>query len=513
LTSTRAQAAPGDASRLGGVEAQGATARSVTAIHHNPAMLGSLNGTQFHSSVSSGLDQRWIRRDAIDASGFPTETANGRVSLINPTFGYFAGASVYLEPFALGAAIYSLGNSFQLTSGDQLRYHLAPSLENLPGRCVGRSERACSLGGSATYRTDFSLAFAWSVLTDLNIGIGVHFPRLRTRFAYDNSSVLSDNDRQGDCTNVEDPACSERVSFTGRTRWLPASGTKLPGFDLALTLGIAYQVSSRVTLGLRYRTRPLLRGGNLQLSGQVVVCRPDESVAEPGDAPACSVAKPLDATLFERVPQELGVGLGVVLGRGKQWRIDTTARWVDHCHDVDGDPGISNCGDPGTQQLNLIGLETSRVLLSDSVRYRGHQDLFGLDVFTTYQARSNLGLSVAGHLASPSIQRAAMSASAAESWRVGFSFGTMLRVLQTRMLLIPGYGVDLYLPTSVSGDTAAFDPGAAERFSAAFSDLNSEDAQAILEGRGRPTNAGRYTGLVHTFTLAFRIAPRTLGLD
>lgn len=476
-------------------------------------MLGSLTGSQFHTSIRSGLDQRWVRRNAIDSSGFPTEDSSGRISLLNPAFDYFAGASVYLEPFALGAAVYTLNNSLQLNSADALRYHLAPGLSNLPGQCVGRSERACGLGGAATYRTDFSLAFAWSVLANFNIGIGVHFPRLRTRFAYDNSSVLSDSERQGECTNVEDPACSERIAFSGYTRWLPASGTKLAGFDLALTFGIAYDVTDRVTLGIRYRTRPLLRGGQLQLSGQVVACRPEDSEPQAGDAPSCSVAHPLDATLRERVPQELSLGLGLVLGRGKQWRIDSTLLWIDNCQDVDGSRGIRNCGDPGTQQLNLIGLETSRVLLADSVRYRGLQDLFSLDVYSTYQAGSNLSLTFAGHTSSPSVQRSALSAARADGWRLGASLGTTLRLRQSNFLLVPGYGLDFYFPTAVSGASAAFDPGAAERFAVAHSDLNSEDAAAILEGRGRPTNAGRYTGLVHTVTLALRWAPRSLGIN
>lgn len=508
-----AAAAPGEAHRLGGVDAQGVTARSVTAIHHNPAMLGSLVGAQFHTSVRSGLDQRWVRRTGLDASGFPTEDSGDRVSLLNPMFDYFAGATVYLEPFALGAAVYTLNNSLQLTSSDGLRYHLAPGIENLPGQCVGRSERACALGGAATYRTDFSLAFAWSVLSNLNIGLGVHFPRLRSRFSFDNSSVLSDSERKGDCTNLEDPACSERIAFSGVNRWLPASGTRLAGFDLALTLGLAYEITSRVTFGVRYRTRPLLRGGNMQLSGQVVICRPSDTEPQPGDAPSCSVAQPLDATLRERIPQELALGFGVVLGRGKQWRIDSTLLWVDNCHDVNGDPGIANCGDPGGQQLNLVGLEQSRVLLSDSVRYRGLQDMFGLDVYTTYQVASNLSISFAGHAASPSVQRAAMSASHADGWRTGLSLGTAWRVRQSNFLLVPGYGADFYFPTSVSATQAAFDPGAAERFAAAHSDINSADAQAILEGRGRPTNAGRYTGLVHSVSLALRWQPRSLGLN
>src|SRR5262245_17533690 len=39
VTSGVAQAAPGQALRLGGIEQQGPASRAVTALHHNPAML------------------------------------------------------------------------------------------------------------------------------------------------------------------------------------------------------------------------------------------------------------------------------------------------------------------------------------------------------------------------------------------------------------------------------------------------------------------------------------------
>jgi hypothetical protein len=510
-----AAAAPGQAKRLGGPEPQGPAARSLTALHHNPAMLAGMRGLRFQMGGNLGLDQRWIQREAVDPDGAPTGELGPRTSLLNPTGGYFIGGSLYFEPFAVGIGAYDLGSEIHYSSDPSLRWHLAPEPDRAPLFCGRDDTAACKLnGGAATQRTDVTVAVAWNILANLRIGVGVHLPRLRQRFAYDNSTVLSDHrDEAGPrCNRVENPLCAERLGFNGRTRWLPERDDRPAGFDVALTFGLAFDINDRVTLGLRYRTRPLVRGGELTLAGKAVVCRP-----EPGgiasDVLPCAVATPIDATVIERASREAALGAAFILGRGRLWHIDTNIYWIDLCNDIVGQgAGVRACADSGTQRISLVGLDRNSVLLPEGARYRGHQDVFGLDAYTTYRARSNLAVVVGGHVSSPVVRRSARSAGNSDGWRAGLTLGMPVRLAQSNLQIVPGYGFDLFVPERTRG-TPAFDPLAAAAFADSGGDINSQYADLVLAGRGRPSNAGRYTGAVHTFMLTLRWSERMLGFE
>jgi len=472
-----------------------------------------MKGLRFQIGGAGGMDQRWIRRYAVDPSGEPTGGLGPRTSLINPTGGYFVGGSIYFEPFAVGIGAYDLGSEIHYTSDDRLRWHLAPEPDRAPVFCR-RDDPACKLnGGAATQRTDITIAVAWNILANLRIGVGVHLPRLRQRFAYDNSTVLSEHrDEDGPrCNRVENPLCAERLGFNGRTRWLPDRDDRPAGFDVALTFGLAFDVSDRVTLGLRYRTRPLVRGGDLTLAGDALVCRPDTGGTE-SDVLPCDVATPIDATVTERVSREAALGAAFILGRSRLWHIDTNLYWIDLCNDIVGrGAGVRTCADSGTQRISLVGLDRNSVLLPESARYRGHQDLFGFDAYTTY-TRSNLAIVLGGHVSSPVVRNAARAAGNNDGWRAGITVGVPLRMAKSNLQVVPGYGFDLYLPGS-TGRPAAFDPAAALAFAASGGDINSADADRVLAGQGRPSNAGRYTGAVHTFMLTLRWSERMLGFE
>jgi hypothetical protein len=500
--------------RIGGAESQGPATRALSALHHNPAMLAGMPGTRVQGGLLGGLDQRWIRRFAVGPDGAPEAALGERESLIDPVVGYFGAASFYFEPFAVGIGAYDVGGQYDLQSSDRLRYHLAPDPDRPAALCRGGDAEACKVnGGAASQRTDITLAVAWNILSNLRIGVGVHLPRLRTRFAQDNSRVLSDRapPDEGKCAGVEAGSCAERLGFSGVTTWLPSRDGRPTGFDLALTFGLAVDVSDRVTFGMRYRTRPLVNGGDYVLAGQAVVCRPDESEQGADDVQPCSVATPVAATLREGGAREVAVGAAFVLGRSKLWRIDGNLYWLDLCHDTRNGAGIVACGDPGDQRLSLVGLDRGGALATEAVRYRGRADVSGADAYTTYRARSFLALMVGGHISSPGTRPSAMTAASSDAWRFGLTFGTTLRIAQSNFQIVPGYGFDLYLPTTVRD--GAFDPTAAAAFYASGADLNTPDADLVLAGRGRPSNAGRYTGAVHTVMLGLRWSERVIGFE
>ncbi|HEY8376448.1 MAG TPA: hypothetical protein VIK91_08165 [Nannocystis sp.] len=255
-----------------------------------------------------------------------------------------------------------------------------------------------------------------------------------------------------------------------------------------------------------------MRGGELILAGNAVVCRPEASGIA-ADVLPCALATPIDATLSERVSREAAIGAAFILGRSRLWHIDTNIYWLDLCNDIVGrGAGVRTCADPGTQYLSLVGLDRNSVLSPESARYRGYHDVFGVDAYTTYRARSNLAVVLGSHFTSPVVARAARSAAGSDGWRAGLTLGVPVRLRGSNLQVVPGYGFDLFLPERTRGQ-AAFDPVAAAAFADSGGDLNHPAADIVLSGRGRPSNAGRYAGAVHTFMLTLRWSERMLGFE
>ncbi|MEM9458259.1 MAG: hypothetical protein AAGF11_29050 [Myxococcota bacterium] len=513
LMSITAHAAPGQGLRLGGIEPQGPASRAVTALHHNPAMLAAIPGTAVHASIGLHIEQQRIRRHQIDPStGEPLDALGEPTSLAHLGMGYFAGASIYFDPIAVGVGIYDLGSRYRLTSATPLRYHLAPDPDS---NCVLAGLDTCPPnGGAVTHRQDMTLALAWNG-GRVKLGAGLHLPRLRERFAFDNDTelTLAGNDQVVtiECPDKEDPACAERVGFKGWTQWFPRDGAP-SGFDVVITVGGAVGLrNDTITLGARYRTPPLRNGGEIQLGGVGLVCRPEAEAgtegAQPDQVPPCEIAEPVGATLRLRLPQQLAVGGSFLLGRSRQWRLDLNLYWMDLCP---GGLRATQCPTQGAQTIRLIGLDRQSFVLPEFSRYRGAADLYGIDAFARYRLGSNTFLLAAGHMASPTVRRGATNAYDDESWRVGTSFGVRLRLPRVDLVMVPGYGLDLSLPRRIGPDEALLSPAAATAFENGNGDINAPGADGVLQGRGRPSNAGRYFGMVHSLSFALMWGERAV---
>jgi hypothetical protein len=222
--------------------------------------------------------------------------------------------------------------------------------------------------------------------------------------------------------------------------------------------------------------------------------------SEQGDAvPPCALATPVGATLRQRLPQEAAVGGSFLLGPSRQWRLDLNLYWMDLCA---GGARATRCEHGGAQTLRLIGLDRQSFVLPEFSRFRGASDLYGLDVFARYRAQINLFVLAAAHVASPAVRRSEHSAAQDEGWRVGTSVGVRLRLPRVDLVLVPGYGLDVLLPRRVEPGEAMFSPAAATAFESGSGDINAPGAAGVLDGRGRPTNAGRYFGMLHTLSFA-----------
>jgi hypothetical protein len=531
-----AMANPGTARRLAGVEAQGPASRSVTGLHHNPATLAKMPGFQFSSTVGAGLDHLSVRRFDIDARGVPGDGQGDTVHLLNPTGGYFIGASFFLDPVAIGAGVYDLSSRYRPLSNDAVRYHLAPDSDR---GCALDPNRTCPnlrSGGSVETRTDFTLAVAYDFLDKVQFGVSLHFPRLRAHVSHDNDTSLVEASEKVGCSDdenarVEDPRCAERLSFRGRAklRWFGLNPTPSTRFDFAATFGIAFDLGDRVTLGGRFRTMPVLSRGQITLNGEAVVCLPAEAAeAESSDLPACTNASAVEATVTESLGREAAIGGAFVLGRERAWKLDTNLYWIDACP---GGVKPGECGSRDARRLSLVGLDRDASVLPESLIYRGHQDIYGVELWTRYQpwrlpkvasrraqanrVRSRIDLLLGGGFTSPGVRPSALTAAESSGWTINASAGTSFEILRKTgsFFLVPGYGVDFLVPTRVgpSGHPPAFDPTAGPAFESSGGDINDPAAAAVLEGRARPTNAATYAGAVHTFLLSFRWAERGTG--
>lgn len=508
-----AAAPPGHTTRLGGVEPQGPATPGVTGLHYNPAMLAAMRGTAVHASGGIGLMQHRVRRYAIEPeTGAPSDSLADPTNLLHPTTGYFAGASFYFDPWAVGAGIYDVGSSYRLASAAPLRYQLAPDPDV---GCLRIGKNACPPnGGAVSYQHDVTVAVAWNG-GRLQLGAAAHFPMVRERFAFDNDTELTPLDEgvTTRCVSKEDPSCAERVGFKGWTHWIGRDGAP-PGFDAAVSVGVGVSLrGGTITLGARYRTAPLRRGGEVVLGGVSLVCRPDplqSADQTPDQVPACTAASPTAATLRQRLPQQLALGGSALLGRARLWRVDVNLQWVDFCP---GGVAPGRCPDGGEQTLRLVGLDRQSFVLPEFSRYRGHADVYSLDTFARYRLRTNTSLVFAAHLATASARRGADTASRPSGAMTGASFGVRFRIPRTEVMLVPGYALDLSLPRFVAPGEARLSPEAATAFEASGADLNAPGAGAVLSGRGRSTNAGRYFAMAHGLSVALLWGERSAQLD
>jgi opacity protein-like surface antigen len=541
-----AAAAPGVANRLGGANAQGPATSSVTSIYHNPAMLGAVPGFRFESTLRTGVDHLAVRRFDIENDGSPTQAQRATRHLANPAFDYFVGASFLLDPVAIGAAMHTFDSRFRIDSHDDLAYHLAADDDF---GCLVSGSNICPAqrkGGMLEMRTDFDLALAWNALDFMNLGATAHFPRQRTYFARNVDSVLTGVGDGTGCesatTSVESPECAERLSFRGNTRlrWFGLNPRPSTRLDFALTLGVAFHIAERVTIGFRYRTQPLLDGGNITLNGSAAVCRPDNAGADQSQLVACDAAEPIDATLSERLPQEVAVG---VAGEAGNWALDGNLYWIDRC------PlgGVSQCEGRDARSLELVGLDQDASTLPETTLYRGLQDVFGAELWARYRLDDVIGanlpyykvlcsggsegvdpetgkqlrcvprvdLLLGGGFNSPSVRPGALTVANSDGWTVLATFGASFNLpgRNGTWSLAPAYALDFMLPARVGpgGHTPAFDPTAAIAFEASGADLNSTSANTVLAGRGLPTNAATYVGAVHTILFSVRWSERGIG--
>jgi hypothetical protein len=482
-------------------------------MHHNPAMLGALSGFVFQANLRGGLDHRQASRFGLLDDGSTNGELGSRANLVDPSGDFFAGASFSFDPVAIAIGAYSLSNRYRADAPLSQRYHLAVN-PSVPG-------------GSYDLHHDFTLAFAWTPLRGLHLGGAFHAPVLFASRSRDDDTHLAGDGNDGvGCgavadTGFEDPACAEHLSVR----------TLTSGFNLNVTGGIAYQVNDRLTLGLRYRSRPLINQGEVKLDGEATVCLPDDAADaefyETG-LPRCSDASAVAAEAAYSPPQEVAFGWSSTFGDEREWQLDGNLYWVDRCRGTSTGWGDQLCRRSDAMRTSLVGLDQNAAVLPDFRIYRGHRDFFGLELWgrkrlvgsapspstspgeSTATSRRAVFLLFGAGIRTPAVRKEALTVIDAEWWTLSANLGTRVNLGRRRQkkgrggwYIAPGYGVDFALPTTFggSGEPTDYDSQAALDFAASGRDINGPGADAVLAGRARPTNAGRYLQDIHVFSL------------
>lgn len=489
-------------------------------------MLARLPGLNVMTSMQTGVDVLHVRPSGTDSIGLPDGTLQPSQTLVQPKFGYFVGGSFLLDPIAIGIGVYTLGNAYRPNSAPGLQYQLA---DNGDWGCALNPSAACPsppFGGAREARTDWTISLAWNAFDRLQLGLSVQIPRLNVQLARDEDTALSAGPSGFDCDGVSDavaydPRCARRLVYEGRSklRWFGLA-QDATNFDFGLTVGIAFNVADDTTLGLRYRTQPLLERGRLSTVGRARLCRPPgaKEVEVTDGTETCGLDSSYRATWNQRIPRELALGLATRVGANKAWSLDANLYWIDHCP---GGVAATECDGRDIARLTIQGLDAQTAILSEAPIYRGSADRYGTELYAgydldTYWTRPrpvHLRLLLSGGFDSPAVRPGAITVSRYDTWTVRASAGASFEIEQRlgSLFLAPGYALDLVVPTTVGrGDTRPlYDPSAFAAFASSGLDLNDASAEAVLAGRARPTNAGRYTAHAHAVLFSLRWAERS----
>jgi long-subunit fatty acid transport protein len=476
LPSRPAAAGPLDDPHVGGLGFSGPTTGDLAAIYWNPGALGLLQGQQALLSLTGRVLSTRVSRAPIDpASGLPGGSrgfgaARSRTFLHPgawPPAGAFLGYAASIgNRVTFGAAIltpFSSRVSFPGEGEEQpARYHavelelqglsLVPSLALRLGRGVrvGVAPGVLFSSGSLVFDEDAALSDA---------------------------AVTCD----GAPCGAENPSAAIRYAFE--------SGK--PPFRAAVSLNVSAGIavtSGRFTFGLAYLSRPL--GGPIELEARRTTVR---SFA-PGSPPSVCT-EPLPAScVFGRLRYRLPDTLiaGVAFRPSAAWDLAASARRLGlGVHDT----LALRVSWPADERARPPGGAT-RVDL-----HRGFRPAYELRL----RAARRLGASwliAALRGETSAVPKEAVTPAAVDGAKLEPSLALSVPV-GSSLLLTVGYALVLVAP--VETGPSRFDPTAAVACRTAGGDLADPACLARLDGRARPTAAGRYELFGQTLSAAFTV--------
>ncbi len=481
-TATRlTEAAPLDDPLVGGLSFSGPTSGNLAAVYWNPAALGLVRGFQIMASGTFQPSSLHVERSSIDpATGLP----GGALATGNATASDFAapalfGPRSYLAISSdLGGDRFTLAFATYMPWVEQVSYPLS-SARDEPTRYHALKVDLRNLALVP------ALAIRFGNELRLGLAPGFMFSTGQLSFADDlalngGRPGLESQTCNGIACGAENPQAAARFNV--------ASGHGLGDAKFSVTLaGGIYWRRRNLELGLAYQSRPIGgTDGGVEVSGQ----RSSATLPlrDTGGAPVSCAGGQTDRCVFG----DLKYKLPDVFIAGVTWRLkpglELTAmvRWLwMHVHDrID---------------VRLFGpaLDTHG-LPQHIVMYRGFRDVWDTRVRVSYWWREQIRIGAAMRVETSAVPTDAVNPAAIDGLKLQPTALIEIRLMR-QLWLGGGYGIT-FMP-SVNVTNSVFNPVFARDCADSGGNLATEACQARLDGRARPTAAGRYTATRQDFGL------------
>jgi long-subunit fatty acid transport protein len=453
LLAPKVLAGPLDDPHVGDTGFSGPTSGDLTAVYWNPAGLGLLQGPQLMLGGTLTLRSATVDRAGIDpATGATFPTATG--SATSHPLRWPLGPNGF---FALGAGIgHRFGIAVALYSPYATKLTMKPTAS-------GEEPASYHLVGMELNHIAPQVGLAIHASDSIQIGIAPGILLPSAHLVFDEDTGMGNPASTG----VEDPAAAARYDLASKG-WLLTP-------TYFLSLGAHYK-RGRLSIGLSYTSAPLGSGGLVTIPLDNVQIRFPASDASsslcPASNPGC-----LFGQMSYRLPSIWT--LGATWQATKHWAATAIVRWVrTGSHDK---VTILVSGPPA--QLGPHAAIPDHVVL-----YRGFKDSFDMRARVVYQS-NHLRLGGTLRLETSAVPQSHVNAAAIDGTTIEPMLSAEMRIWRQISLSV-SYAFAYMLP--VDTGTSVFDPTASSTCATSGGDLTTPACQARMDGRARPSAAGRY---------------------
>ena len=473
-TALPARATPLDDPHVGGIGFTGPTTGDLTSIYWNPAAVGLVGRHQFQVGATARLTSLGADRSAIDpASGLPggpraLPAVNGRSDL-HPL-------DWPLGPGAFLAAAASLGNRFTLGLATYTPYAQRVRWDPADGEQPNRYHAV------STDLRNLALVPALSIRLGggVRIGAAPGFLFSVGRIVVDEDTALAGGTCGLEPCGAENPAAAARYDVS--------SGLDLFDSSLAFTLGVGIHLErGRWSMGASYLTRPLGTREGTEVNGRHTTVTPPPRAGEVQLCPPELTGSCVSGHAVYRLPDVVVAGVDYRVN--ERFTVGAILRFLDLSQHQAIRLRIVG---PASGSLRAQGLEKELVL------HRGLRDVLDSRLRLITRMRDNLELATSFRVETPAVPRPSVSPAFIDGWQLEPSVALRMRV-RAWLQLSAGYAF-AFMPAVTVSDSV-YDPTAVQACSDAGGDLGDPACAKRAAGQARPTAAGRYRALTHSFGL------------
>jgi long-subunit fatty acid transport protein len=460
---------------VGGIGFPGPTTGDLSSIYWNPAAVGLVGRHQLMAGATARLTGVSVDRASINpVTGLPGpgrsfSRAEGRSDL-HP-LEWPLGPGAFLAVAASLGSRFTLGIATYTPFAQRLRFDASADGQQ-PTRyhAVSTDLRNVALVPALSIRLGGGLRFGAAPGFLFSVG----------RIVVDEDTGLGGTPCGAEPCGAENPAAAARYDVS--------SGLNLFDSSLSFTLGLGLHLErGRWSLGLSYLTRPLGTAEGTEFNGRHTQVTAPERAGAGSLCPPPATGSCISGHAVYRLPDTVVAGADYRIG--DRYTAGLVLRWLDLSqHDA---IRVRVVG-PASGTLRAQGLEKELVL------HRGLRDVLDTRLRLLVRLRERLELAGSLRIETPASPRRSVSPAFIGGWTLEPSLAVRVR-LASWLQLGAGYALGFMPGVSVSG--SIFDPSAGAACAAAGGDLDNPACGKRTAGQDRPTAAGDYRSLTHSFGL------------